>query len=376
MKAMWMFFAAVLAVSVLAGAGCGKKAPEVVKPGAGGGSDMDEVVLRIDNTTFTRAQVAQELAKFERQFPEGASEEVLNQMRTRALARVLDSMVTRELVRAEMVRQNAIVTAGEVTAAKEQLFGNLQNEDAMAIMLAENNMTMEQLEDSLKLDIFRNRILADKVAAATNAVTEETAREFYEGHPDLFTRPAGRQVSHILVRVAKDASEEEVAAARKKIDRVREALMNGADFAQLARETSDCVSASRGGDLGVVPRGREAQEFEDAVYGQEIGALGEVVRSPVGFHVIKVTGEVAEEEASFDDVKDVIINRLRSEAHRRLGQEFIQELRDKAEIRFEGALASLNAPAPGEEGEPAEEAPADAAEPPAEDAPAAEADGE
>lgn len=358
MKAMRMILVAVLAVALLAGAGCGKKAPEVVTPGAG--TDMDEVVLRIDNTTFTRAQVSQELAKFERQFPEGASEEALNQMRTRALARVLDSMITRELVRAEMARQNAIVTAGEVTAAKEQLFGNLQNEDAMAIMLAENNMTMEQLEDSLKLDIFRNRILADKVAAATNAVTEETAREFYDGHPELFTRPEGRQVSHILVRVAKDASEEEEAAARKKIDNVREALLNGADFAQLARETSDCVSAARGGDLGVVPRGREAQEFEDAVYGQEIGVIGEVVRSPVGFHVIKVMGDVAAEEAQFDAVKDAIINRLRSEAHRRLGQEFIQDLRNKANIRFEGTLASLNTPAPGAEGDAsaADEAPA------------------
>lgn len=334
-------------VASLALCACGKKDAEVVKPGAG--TDANEVVLRIDDAHFTQGQIAAELAKYERAFPEGASGDELMQLRNRALARVLDSLITRELVRAEMERQNATVSSDEVAAAKAQLFGHLKNEDAMAIMLAENNMTMEQLEDSLKLDIFRNRVLADQVAAATNAITDETAREFYDGHPELFTRPAGRIVSHILVRVAEDASPEEEAAARKKIDGIREALLQGADFAQLARETSDCVSASRGGELGVVVRGREAPAFEEAVYGQDIGAIGEVVRSPVGFHVIKVTEEVEEEVGAFDMVKDMILFRLRSAEQRRVGQEFVQGLREKANIRFEGALAGLNPPEEGAE---------------------------
>ncbi len=42
--------------------------------------------------------------------------------------------------------------------------------------------------------------------------------------------------------------------------------------AQLAGEVSDCPSRARGGVLGMIPKGREAQSFEDAVYGQEIGA--------------------------------------------------------------------------------------------------------
>lgn len=346
MKKMAVWMVAGLAVAV-ALCGCGKKKAELVTPGAG--TDANEVVLRIDDAEFTRAQIIGDLAKFERQFPEGASGEELNRMRNAAMARVLDSLITRQLVKAEMERQGATITQDEVNDAKKNLFGHLQNEDAMAIMLAENNMTMEQLEDSLKLDIFRNKLLADQVAAATNAVTEETAREFYDGHLALFTRPAGRDVSHILVRVGRDASEEEKAAARKKIEGVREALLSGADFAQLARETSDCLSAPRGGELGVIPRGREAPEFEEAVYSQEIGAIGEVVESPVGLHIIKVNAEVEEEVAPFDVVKDQIVMRLRSAEHRRIGAEYVQQLREKADIKFMGSLAILNPQEPGAE---------------------------
>ena len=355
MKRMSMLLPAGLAVLV-ALCGCGKKDVEVVAPN----DPENEVVLHIDDAQFTRAQIMGDLAKFERQLPSNLSQEELNRRRNMNLARVLDSLITRQLVQAEMDRQHATVSADEVAAAKQQLFGHMQNEDEMAIMLAENNLTMEQLEANLKLDIFRNRLLHDQVAAATNAITEETARTFYDEHIQMFTRPAGRTVAHILVRVGATATDEERAAARKKIESVREALLNGADFAQVARETSDCASASRGGELGLIPKGREDPAFEEAVYTQEIGEIGEVVESVVGFHVIKVLDELDEEVASFDVIKDQLIARLRGEEQRRLGREYIDSLRAKAKIRFDGSLSMLNPPEEGAEAPAAESADADA----------------
>jgi len=343
MKRISMLMLGGLAVSV-ALCGCGKKEAEVVVPN----DPSTEVVLHIDDVDFTRGQIMADLAKFERQLPTGLSEDDLNRRRNANLARVLDSLITRQLVQAEMDRQHATVSADEVAAAKQQLFGHMQNEDAMAIMLAENNLTMEQLEANLKLDIFRNRLLHDQIAAATNAITEETARAFYDEHIQMFTRPAGRTVAHILVRVGASATDEERAAARKKIEGVREALLNGADFAQLARETSDCVSASRGGELGLIPKGREDPAFEEAVYTQELGEIGEVVETGVGFHVIKALAELDEEVAPFDSIKDQLIARLRSDEQRRLGREFIDGLRAKAKIRFDGSLSMLNPPEEGE----------------------------
>ena len=176
-------------------------------------------------------------------------------------------------------------------------------------------------------------------------MTEETAKAYYDGHAEEFTQPEGRLVSHILIRFAKDADEAAKAEARAKAEAVRKALVEGADFEKLAGEASECLSRSRGGALGVVPRGREAKSFEDAVYGQAIGAIGEVVESPVGFHVIKVTGEQEKKLIPFDEVKDRLINMLRAQAQQKVASEYIQGLREKATIKLDGTLAAAAATA-------------------------------
>ena len=76
------------------------------------------------------------------------------------------------------------------------------------------------------------------------------------------------------------------------------------------------------------------------VYGQDIGAIGEVVESPVGFHVIQVTGEQEKKVIPFDEVKDRLSAVLKSQAQQKVTAEYITELKDKATIKLDGALAA------------------------------------
>jgi len=104
----------------------------------------------------------------------------------------------------------------------------------------------------------------------------------------------------------------------------------------------------------VVPRGREAPAFEDAVYSQEIGEIGDVVESPVGFHVIKVTGEQAERLVPFDEIKDRLIAQLKSQAQQEVNAAYIEELREKATIKLDDQFKAATQVA----GEASEDAPA------------------
>ena len=204
------------------------------------------------------------------------------------------------------------------------------------MLLAEANITLKELENNLRLDIFKNKVNQDKIDAAKAAVTEETAREYYDGHLEQFTKPEGRIVSHILVSVPADADEAIQAERRAKIDGIRKALVEGADFEALAREVSDCGSRVRGGELGVVPRGREDKPFEDAVYSQNMGDIGEVVRSRVGFHIIRVTGEQASEVVPFEEVQSHIVAVLKSQAQQKITSDYLAELRERAIIKLDG----------------------------------------
>lgn len=78
--------------------------------------------------------------------------------------------------------------------------------------------------------------------------------------------------------------------ARQQIDELKTRLDQGADFAQLAREHSDCPSSAKGGDLGSFGRGQMVEAFDRAAFELPVGATSGVVETPFGYHIIQRTG--------------------------------------------------------------------------------------
>lgn len=90
------------------------------------------------------------------------------------------------------------------------------------------------------------------------------------------------RASHILVSTdtrSKEDAKAETEALQKKIS-------GGADFADTAREVSDCPSGSGGGDLGHFGRGMMVPEFEQAAFDLEVGGLSDIVETDFGYHLI------------------------------------------------------------------------------------------
>jgi peptidyl-prolyl cis-trans isomerase C len=101
------------------------------------------------------------------------------------------------------------------------------------------------------------------------------------------------RASHILLMY--QGSERSTATrskdeAQTQIQQIKQQLDEGADFAELAKQHSDCPSGASGGDLGMFGRGQMVGAFEQAAFGMEVGAASPVVETPFGYHVIKRTG--------------------------------------------------------------------------------------
>lgn len=361
--AQYVRWIGILAVALAAG--CGKKDVQVVKPQV---TPDSEVAVWVDQTSISTGQIRQEVDRLFAHVPKDLPPEQLEAAKARILRQAVDNLVSRQLVQAEMERSGVLITQAEIDAGKQQLEKGLGEGHSLAMMIAEANLPMEELENNLRLDLFKNKMLKDPLEQALAAVTEETARTYFNGHPEEFTRQGGRLASHILVRVPADADEKTKAERRAKAEGIRKSLLEGADFEKLAAEVSDCPSRARGGAVGVVPKGREAPAFEAAVYGQALGEIGEVVESPIGFHVIKVTGEQETKVFTFDEVKDNLVSLLKARAQQKVGADYIAELREKATVKFVGPLADMGGkPPPPAEAEAPVAAPvtAPAAETPA-----------
>ncbi len=142
------------------------------------------------------------------------------------------------------------------------------------------------------------------------------------------------RVRHILLRPGETLSEDE---ARNRLLQLRERIVNGADFAELARLHSEDPSASQGGDLGWVSPGDTVPAFERAMDNLRPGEVSEPVKTPLGWHLIQVlerrTGEMTKERERVL-ARQSIKARKADEAY----EEWLRQLRDQAyvEIRLEG----------------------------------------
>jgi len=136
-------------------------------------------------------------------------------------------------------------------------------------------------------------------------------KDFYDGHPDRFNAPEKARARHILLRVPRDATEDQVSAARERAAKLRQRVLAGEDFATVAGEASeDPGSKENGGDLGFFQRGQMVKPFEDIAFGMEPGAVSDVVKTDFGFHVIKLEEKKPAESRSFEETKREIAKEL------------------------------------------------------------------
>lgn len=124
------------------------------------------------------------------------------------------------------------------------------------------------------------------VADSQITLTDADVREYYNGHLDEFERPVGAYTSYITTSRLTNSAD--TAAAVERAQQVRQEIVDGADFADIAqRESADSTSRVNGGDLGVAVRGRFLAEFEEAVLALRDGEMSEPVETSFGFHIIR-----------------------------------------------------------------------------------------
>jgi hypothetical protein len=229
---------------------------------------------------------------------------------------VLSAMIIDELVAREL-EVRGVQPTDEDRAAGERQYE--QGFASLAGALPEDFRTRQ-------VEALANRAALGRLLAANQPQgppTPEEIRAYYDANIEEITDRAGGDfacTSHILVAFADPAAggapaeptPEQEAAARAEAEATLARLRAGEDFAAVATEVSDDPgSASRGGDLGCNPPDSGfVTAFEDAVYAQPVGVVGEPVRTPFGYHLILVRSRGV---LPFEEVEDDIARILEQE---------------------------------------------------------------
>ena len=224
-------------------------------------------------------------------------------------------------------------------------------ETAIGVVLKKNNIQVDDLDRRLRIqgltpesfrDNVRETILARKVEGREVnfriSVGEEEIAAYYKANIDRFRKGEARRVRQIFFPVeekaTKDIDEEQRLKAKKAL---AAATSNGSKFNEVAKELSEGPAASRGGDLGYIKRGEVFPEFEKILFSLPVGEVSSMVRTRVGYHVIKVLEERPGEVVTLDQVSGRIRNRLFKEKRTKRKREWLAELKRAAflEINYD-----------------------------------------
>jgi peptidyl-prolyl cis-trans isomerase D len=124
-------------------------------------------------------------------------------------------------------------------------------------------------------------------SAAAKAISDADLQTYFDQHKADF-QGTGR-ASLTVVTIPKLITAADTAAARARAVAIRDEILKGAKFEDVAkRESADSVSGAQGGDLGKGGRNRFVPDFEKAAYALKVGEVSQPVLSPFGFHIIRV----------------------------------------------------------------------------------------
>ena len=136
----------------------------------------------------------------------------------------------------------------------------------------------------------------------------------------------------ILIAIKEKDDDKTKAEKKTKIENLRQQIIGGASFAEVAKKNSDCPSKESGGDLGTITRGQTVKPFEDAAFSQKIKVVGPVISTDFGYHIIEVLERNPEKKVALNEVKEKISEYLEQQKQTEAFAALMDRLRSKAEI--------------------------------------------
>ncbi len=190
---------------------------------------------------------------------------------------------------------------------EKQFLGQLQN----------SGLTEDEIKNQIRQELYKQALIADKIG-----VSKEEIKSYFEQNKDSLATPPQVGLSQILVNTEQEAND------------IFLAVKVGADFGLMAKAKSlDAGSREKGGDLGSFAPGILIPEIEKTAFSLNRGESA-IIKTGLGFHVLKVTSLIPAKTAVFDEEMQKNIGQLISrEKFKQEFPKYIQALRAKSKIQ-------------------------------------------
>lgn len=296
---------------------------------------VDKVVAVVNDAPITKSDVE----KFKTKLKTGGlvDDALLKTVDTAALQKdeklLLNFIIDEKLIDTEVKHKNMEVTIERVEQEIRNIAkGNNISRQQLQTALAAKGVTISQYQDFIKTSLERQSLIEREVTSRIR-ISDEDVSSYYLSKKG----PSGTQIfeyslSHILF-MPKNGGD---AAALKRANDVEEKLKNGQSFDKLAEQYSEDPAFSKGGVLGQFKAGEMLKPIEEAVRKIGPGEVTPVVKTSLGYQIIKVTKRTLISDPKLEEEREDIRHTLSVDAFKRQLRLWLNSRRDEATIRING----------------------------------------
>lgn len=296
---------------------------------------VDKVVAVVNQAPITRSDVE----KFKRKLQTGGlvDDALLKTVDSQALLKddkqLLNFIIDEKLIDTEVKHKNMEVTIERVEQEIRNIAkGNNISRQQLQTALAAKGVTISQYQDFLKTSLERQALIEREVTSRIRISDEDVNSYYLAKKGPSATQIFEYSLSHILFTPKNGGME----AALKRAQEVEEKLKNGQSFDKLAEQYSEDPAFTKGGVLGTFKAGEMLKPIEDAVRKVGQGEVTPIVKTSLGYQIIKVTKRTLISDPKLEEEREDIRHALSVDAFKRQLRLWLNSRRDEAAIRING----------------------------------------
>lgn len=293
---------------------------------------VDRILATVNGDIITLS----EFEKYKSMLLMGAQESPLD---TDADRQLLRQLIDKKLILQEAKKLEITVKKKDVDKALEEVLQrNKIDRRKLERELAKQGTTIAEYKKILEGEILQSRTIGRAVQSKIS-ISDTEMQEFYAQNMQGRQKAGPRiRIQQILLLTPSEASSSQITKAEKTAQTLHEKILAGADFGKLAVEYSQGAGAELGGDIGYFYKGELMAPIEKVAFGLTNGQVSPVVRTDLGFHIIKVIDKIDSDSGTatgtWQDRKKDIQDIIYGAKFEKEMMEWMQGLKDRAYIEI------------------------------------------
>ncbi|PWU08688.1 MAG: peptidylprolyl isomerase [Terriglobia bacterium] len=310
---------------------------------------VEEIVAKVNGDIITRGEIEHQRQLLEeearRQGVTGQRlADALKQQQQDALRDQIDQLLLVQKGKDLNIKIDAEITR---RLAELQVQSKITDPDKFHTYVREQTgMSFEDFKQQMTNQLLTQRVIGDEISSKIS-VPEAELRKYYEDHKTEFVREEQVFLSQILISTEGKTPAQLAVAQKKAADLVARAR-KGEKFSDLARDNSDDVATAKdGGNLPPYKRSDHlmVKEIEDLVFQQKKGFVSDPIKTSVGLLILRVDERFEPGQASFEEVKEEVTQRVAGPRMQPRVREYLTRLRQDAFLEIkDGYIDSGSAP--------------------------------